>query len=501
MAENTKHWILDEHPNYTENAPRWQFYLDQYEGGPDWAQKINPIRYGNGSGIEKPSAKHSGVSRYLWQHPLEDHYRFEHRLNRASFADILSPVIDFYAGAIGKGIQIESGADKDFEEFLDDADMRGCSLLQVMEEARTSAQVFGVTFLLIDAPRVNTEIRTEADAKAANLRPYLREITPLAMRNWRCSPITGELLEVTFEVFPEISSKIQESGQSKSRRFFYWSQNEWQEWMVEAGDKEEKVALLGQGVNQIGKVPVVALFNKRVNRRGPLAGESLVKNTARTAVLLSNWLSSVDESAENQMFAQLVVEASEAPSEIGVGATQCVHLRPDRNEKIYYVAPDTAPFEAVWTAFFRMWAMANVLMGCEAPNISDTPENKSGISKQWDYIKADKIMLRLAQNEQEAVKQILEIAGLWMDTTGKKKFAGQVRYPTEFDTQTVQDALSGIIQAQAAGMPPAVLRELKKKYVAKALPSADEEVKMEIDKQLESDIAANDLFAGAAAGA
>lgn len=492
--------ILQRHADFERLAPIRQFYADHYAGGIDYPSKSNPTMIAVAAAAQShPQPGHQGNTRYLWQYPSEPLHRYEHRLNRAWFVDILSPVVDFYAGTLSREIQIERGKHKEYDSIFDNVDLCGNSIEQFLERCRVSAQIYGSTFILVDSTRTTAEVATRADEEREGIRPYFQEITPQRFLNWRLDPATGNFLEVVFESYPITPQSILMGAARPTRVLFYWSTTEWRKFEVttESEGKKPTVTQVGGAKHPHGAVPIVPLFHKKSDRA--IEGESLLKNTAKIAHLLTNWASGLDEAIENQMFAVPVLKSKKKPSDIGVGIAAVMHLDPEEGEDFSYVTPDTAPFETTWSAFFRLISVANVFMGLEAPNLSGNPDVKSGVSKSWDYVKAEKVLLRMSLNEQETVKCLLEFAARWM---GGKEYSGTIQYPTKFEMSSLDEDLNQIIKAQAAGLPPAARKALKRKYISKALPSVDEQSMQEIEQQLEDEAATpeSDPFALAGGG-
>lgn len=465
------------HPLYVEHYPFWRYYHDHYHGGPMYPAKNNPMPiYGQTIQVERIQAGNVGMRFYVWQYPLEMPDNYMHRLARATYCNIISPVVDLYAATVGKQerVIIESAG---MDDFLDDADGQGHSLLQVMNKARIDAAVYGHTFVMIDEPRASAPILTQADVKAQGLRPYITLVTPEHMLNWRLDS-NGYPLEVLFQVHLENESSILDQGASDQpvTEYRHWTRTSWATYRIING----AIAEVDSGTNPLGRVPVIPLYHKHVK---PFMGESLIKDAAKIGQLITNWLSGLDEAMEKQMFAIPFLKSNKEPKAVGVGVSTVLHLNPDDNEEFGYAAPEVAPFEACWTAFYRMIQLANRHMGIKSsPITDDQPQQQSGISKAWDFYECEKILAMMALNEQETVKSVLEIAAAW----NGRKWTGSVQYPTAFDLTTLADDIANLLQLQICGAPRTARRELMRRITSKALPSLPDDVRAEIDKELEA---------------
>ena len=460
------------HPYHSNMLPRWKYYRDHYDGGPDYPAKYNPLSLATGYTVFQNSA----TKRYLWQYPQEPYNRFNHRLDRAVFVDVLAPVVDFYAATVGKQeyalIQCEDSDDL-YKEFIDNCDLQGQDFLQFMLTARSHAAIYGHTFILADMPRndgigVTASGATEADAKALGLRPYLIEIEVPEMINWKLDK-TGQPTSIMFKApLPDTGdvSDGQAANHELDYELRYWSTTEWRTYQKLGEDW----AIVESGTHGLGRVPISVLYHKRCR---PWQSESLVKNSSRIACLLSNWASALDEAFENQMFAVPVLKSKDKPSDVGIGVATALHLNPEENEDFYYVTPETNTFESSWSAFFRLFSMAMRMMGMgQASMISETPDEASGRAKAWDYVEAEKVMSRMSHNEQECALELMDLVGLW---TGKT-FSGVIQYSESFDLTSLQEDYQNLVLAQQAQFPIEFLKEFMKQIAKKQLPSLDPDV-------------------------
>jgi hypothetical protein len=181
------------------------------------------------------------------------------------------------------------------------------------------------------------------------------------------------------------------------------------------------------------------------------------------------------------MYAQPVLKSSRAPEQIMVGSAALMVLDPTDNEDFSFVTPDSQPFKDAWDAFYRWCSLTRNVMGFSSLT-SEKPENKSGVSKAWDFFEAEKIMARMALNEQEAVKQVLDLAARWMGG----QFTGEVQYATTFDLATSDDDMAALITMQAAQVPSEAQKELMRRAIRKLLPSMSPETQKVIMGQIDT---------------
>ena len=410
----------------------------------------------------------------------EDKYR--HRLARAFYVNILAPVVDFYAAVISKTDNVScDGKGKEFQEFFDNVDLQDQSFLQFMTACRTNAAVAGHTFVMVDSMQATGEVVTQRDVQEQGLRPYLAEIWPENMLNWRLDR-NGSPLEILYVVDGEVPGGLADiSIQSTGRRYHYWNRELWQVYTeVRLPQSQTPIlALEGEGMHNLGKIPIAVLYHKRVQS---FLGEPLIKDSAKIGHILSNWGSALDESFEAQMFAFPVLTSKKSPVDVGVGVSTVLHLNPDDDEKFEYVSPDVGPFSEAWDAFYRMVELANKHMGIAPTAVgSGKTDAKSGVSKAWDFFESEKILSRMAGNEQDVADVLFETAGKWQGSA----FAGSISYKTKFDLSTASDDINDLISLQSAGVPLSARKEMMRQVIFKKLPNLDAKTRDEINTDVD----------------
>jgi hypothetical protein len=493
---NWKEIFEQRHPLYAENQFLWTYFADCYAGGVLWPGKVNPLplidipaldlKDASGLNTAGMSGGLVGQARYLWKYPLEKNEKYRHRLQRAVYINVVQPVVDFYAASVGKGENVLLSNDPNYEWFEDDADLQGTSFLQFMAMARINAAVRGHTFLLMDSTSAATPLITEYDVKQQKVRPYLYEILPENMLNWRLDDY-GQPLEILFRVeldvpgslLDKVPSDAQGKGAARKVQYRYWSREIWQ--VYEQGSPHATIEFKSEGTHKLGKIPLAVLFHKRLK---PFSGEGLLKDSAKIGQLMTNWVSALDEAFEVQMFAIPVWTSKVSPTDGGVGVTTVLHLDPEKGEKFEYVTPSTQPFESSWEAFYRMLQLANKAMGISPKAITSGGKSdpQSGVSKEWDFQETEKVMCRMALNEQEAAESCFDLLEAWTGT----KWKGSIQYAQNYDLASAQDDINDLISLQSAGLPKTARQELMRRVVAKKMPNLPEDKHAAIQKEIDA---------------
>lgn len=379
-----KRLVASRHPQYAAMSPTWQYYADAAEAAPDYPARINPLAWGMNGQAPTPWG---GYGRYLVQHALEGSDSFLSRLNRAAAVDIVGPALDLLCGAIGQPDTVAADIPKDYQEFWDNCDLQGSSLLTFMSSVRRHAATYGLSYLFADSTKAIEPLRTQADAIRQGVRSYVREIEPLDLLNWRLDP-NGAPLEVLFRIKLDATGSLMDTPDAKDNyEYRFWTKGEWFV-IVPKGDE---YVIAEQGVNPLGAIPIAPVYHRRL---AAFKGESLLKQSARYMQLLTCWLSDLDKTLEMQSFSQATLTSTDEPAKVGIGSSTCLHLHPERREgdivngkeEFAYVSPDAAPIQMLLNAFGTILDLANNSMSLRPEGqVTSAANAESGISRAWRW--------------------------------------------------------------------------------------------------------------------
>lgn len=188
--ESTNNKIeLFDHPEYKKLAPKWQKWLDLYEGDHDvlrkpdylWLHELEADSKGTGIGEEgaKLRALREVLSRYL---------------------NLIETIISRYKSFLFRGEMTVPEAVKALlgeDEGMKDIDGKGTSFETfVTDMVGHYFVLMGEGIIVVDTPGVVA--RTRAEAKAAGLRPYMEAINPLIGRDWSYSDKPDKVGKLSF---------------------------------------------------------------------------------------------------------------------------------------------------------------------------------------------------------------------------------------------------------------------------------------------------------------
>ena len=170
---------------------------------------------------------------------------------------------------------------KPLSELMPDIDRQGTPAPLFMKRTIEQALTYGLSFVQVDLPGVAdpTAIKTQADAQAAGIRPYLIHRPPSDVLDWdfdNTGAIRWVALRDTLEADPQ---PMQESKPQEA--VLILRPDTWERWTA---GPNEKLELVDVGKHGFGQVPLVPFFAKRL---GQFQGESpLVEITGLSLELM-----------------------------------------------------------------------------------------------------------------------------------------------------------------------------------------------------------------------
>lgn len=155
--------VASHHPEYDFVLPYWVFYLNSYEGGPNYT--LN--------------------SDYLFTHSRETSEDRSFRLRRVVYYNYCRSVVDVCVSHLYKKEIIRESKEPGYAEFLRNIDLRGNSVDAFMSQfVAPMALVFGTVYVLVDMPAVTDEIVSSYEESLRSIRPYANVIMPLDLVDW-----------------------------------------------------------------------------------------------------------------------------------------------------------------------------------------------------------------------------------------------------------------------------------------------------------------------------
>ncbi|VAV82545.1 hypothetical protein MNBD_DELTA01-1638 [hydrothermal vent metagenome] len=447
----TKEELMATHPDYDANIEQWRFFLSSYFGG-----------------------RHYRDGNYLLQHPFESSTNYERRKKIAYYYNYCGPIVDIMVSHLfRRPVKREFGrlaTDNLFSGFLRDVDFEGSNLAQFMRDAGRFASVYGRVTIVVDRPRLVASTRGEAEE--LGLRPYLSLVTPENLIDWSYgSTETGRpVLEMV---------KINEGN----GRYRIWTTEAWELWQA-GGEGDEPVPLDGD-LHDLGRVPVVNLYNKKSGVR--MIGTSDIQDISDINKNIYYLCSDAKEIIENTAFPMLAVpyEKGGASDEREIGPRNIIQFDPESGAKPFWLEPPHSSLTEI-----REWVKQDIgeihriaKMG-GVRSVEDFARAKSGVALELEYQQLYAVLSEKADNLEQAEMEVLSLWSAWEG----KSFDGLVDYPDDFSLKDLDGEISRLFQAMEAGIDSvAFRREAQKSVVDKVMPKLNAQLKAQILKEIDGD--------------
>lgn len=139
---------------------------------------------------------------YIHQLQSEHPVRYKERLKSTAFVGYMAQIVDsLTGGTFSDPLQVshvEGTPEPDFwEDFGENADLRGASVEDVCRQALTDALIYGRTFIACDFPTLDGIVTTRAEEDASGAsRAYVVPVEPAQLIDWEYSEKFTKRLDV-----------------------------------------------------------------------------------------------------------------------------------------------------------------------------------------------------------------------------------------------------------------------------------------------------------------
>lgn len=447
------------HPMYEEYIDEWNFFLQSVKGGKEYLEGDN-----------------------LFSHRLESQEDdFEDRKLRAYYLNFCDAVCTLYSNYIMKET-VERPEDSVLSATRKRCNLLGDDISTVMGRAAYQSSYFGHIGILVDMPEdeaINSMSKLEA--KENDVHPYCALVLPTQLKDWSMDS-KGRFNWIVIErIEYEDSDPTQERNEYSTYKLITRDK-----WEVQNEDGES----LRSGKNPLGEVPLVMCYHKDVDK--DLIGESLIKDIAYINRIIFNWCSCMDEMIERQTFSQLVVPdngmlgADEEGDDVlkRIGTSSIWTFPSDSSQPPKFISPDTQNLQIIWDLIIAHVREIHRLSGLTGVSEDLYVAQRSGTSQSYGFLNIGTNLAAKARNLERAENEINRFVYKWLNSNpeGMKK----VVYPTKFDVEGLAQSLQDTFSIVEREVSTRLNKELLKKLSFKALPTATDDVKAEIEKEIEA---------------
>lgn len=480
--------LRSKHLLYEEYKPKWDFYLRAYEGGEAFANKEN-----------------------LFKHPREHQDDYNERLQRIHYLNYCEPLVDFFTDFIfGETIQRNGGSNEAFfDNFVDDVNLKGEDISEFMREVAEDFQIFGMCYVLVDAPlRDPNERLTKAQEQKLGLRPYWVIVRPDEVYDWiidqfdrfqyvkryehRTSYIPAGVPEMNADAAVAANSAGDEiislSTKQEIERYTEWTPNAV---IISEIDVTEptKPRLLPKQIlpNKLGVVPMEVFRFKR-SKIHKFMGNSFLTDLSYNNREVMNLTSLLQEFLYRQCFNILAVETDQslnaAEQQEGELGTANMLTYPKGANPPTYVAPSSDPADKLMEERQRLVNEMYKRAAQDTVNELFNGGKSSGFSKAQSFSTTVPKIANRAEILQDGENRLMDLTMRYMG----KSWDGKIKYKDRYEITNITDAITQItsifrdLQLPSPTFAKQELKRLVHELDGQIQPSDMVTIEAEIDK-------------------
>lgn len=423
---------------------------------------------------------------YLQDNPTKPSKKLKARRRIARYENVAAVILDqlkaaLFRGAVTRTIGESADTTKThpLSTWWKNVDGLGTGIDDYMQQAWTPCGLFGHVAHLMDRPA-----GPQPDTKADEQPPYLRAYTALHMAHWLEDDM-GRLTAVKL-LEDEPAASLDDAtfdGQVRQRTITK------ETWELTAANGQR----VGGGPHKFGRLPVVVQFSKR-RSLAKVIGQSVLRDPA-LYIDLYNLTSELRELLRNQTFsilnvvlgtgpdAMTVEKAIELLKATGGTGTENVMFSGGASQ---FITAETSNVEVYQKE--RAELLRTIYRLASVPWEADSRDAEAEGSLKLKREDMNQILAGYADECEKAEYQFVELwfraehGDRWQEELDKAQVT--IRYPDTFDVTPFAEILEQAQAAIALEMPPAFMRELRKRIVAKFLPDASPALIKEIDAEL-----------------
>jgi hypothetical protein len=266
---------------------------------------------------------------YLPRQPKEEIDDWQYRLDTATLYPAFERTVEILAGKpFSKQLAIGDNVPARMRPWLDLVDMRR-SLHVFSATVMEDAIAYGFAGILVDYPRAGN-IKTQAEEKAAGVRPYFVHIRGKNILGWRSEVINGREELTQLRLLEVVEEEDGPYGTTTIEQVRLLEPGKWEIWR-QSTDRRKKWILHEAGTTTLDKIPFVPVYGKFV---GFMQGRPPLLALAEQNK--DHWRESSDQ-RDSVRFARkrlLVFIGLDEASEIIASSSYGVKLPPQSDAKI-----------------------------------------------------------------------------------------------------------------------------------------------------------------------
>ncbi len=441
------------HDEYVNYINRWNFLQRSYSGGAQY-------RLGN----------------YLTKYVMENSNEYVSRIAQTPLDNHCKSIIHIYNSFLYRNEPKRNFGNMDgmpeLDNFMKDADLEGRDFNQFMRDVNIQSSIYGHCLVLVDKPA--TSVGTRAEELQQNIRPYVSIYTPENILDWEFERLPNGLYELSQLRLLEQEQRAYQQNTKYYLRTFTKENTFVEEYRP---DSKEKLTLVSQMPNGLGKIPAVFVYAQRSPTRG--IGVSDISDIADMQNAIYNELSEIEQTIRISGHPTLV-KTIDTESSAGAGAIITIPNELDPGLRPSLLQPSGQSIDMILNSIENK-VKAIDRMGHLGSVRAIEQRSMSGLALQTEMLQLDTKLIEKSKNLQLAEEHIFRLFGMFQNIM----WDGEIKYPNVFNIRDRNYEMD-ILKKAADTKPedPAIKQKIDEKIID--IIETDEDLRQEfIDKMNE----------------
>lgn len=404
--------FLTHHAHFDDRLERWTFNQDHRRGGL-WLYRQ--------------------ARRYLVPFDVESDEGYKNRLERSPglYENLVEASLQVYSSQLWRR-EPDRDLPPSLSAVLKDVDLNGTDASAFFQQATENADLFGIYYTLVDAPRIDPGT-TEDQVAKKRLRPFFEHIEPHQLVDWEVETNDTERRgRLNYAVIEDCVCRGKGPFQKGEdvRRLRVFTRDTWEIWENSKGDSKD-FAPVAAGTNFIGEVPIAIWYSRR---KEPMVGETIFDDVSAKSNALWNRSSVRDESFYFQGFAQLFIFSDNTSlGKLKLGEARAIKL--GQSDSADYKAPPANVFEAYKAYVREMIDSVADLVFVRSTRQLPTAAPTSAETRETDRQEFLALLAKKAQGFEESEREAWRLAALLAGETPDAAEKIEIKYNRQFRSQ------------------------------------------------------------------
>ncbi len=461
------------HPDYNAKVKIWNFLLSSYRGGMGMQD-----RFGGQGWRDNSKLKGYYAGLFKWRKENEDDYN--NRVAITPFRPYARRILIAFANYATR-VNPERTGDVNFTDFLTDVDGKKTPMSSFVRYCLIMNACLGEFNVLVDMPRVDGDNppASKADEESRGIRPYCIPLMPHDIVDWSIG--SDGLYEWVLIENRRIINKATEDKSEEELTRIYWDSQQF----IVYKKQDSHWDMIDSQPHPVGRVPILHIIYEDIDN-DPLTPESWFYDLADMNRLIYN-LDSIDvENFVNQCHGQWILPGrtlgnSENEEVKKTSTSEAWQETPEEAQISRYIQPSGIEHDKIESKILNLRYEMYRIAGLQ--HRTDSKDAESAEAKAFDFSEVNQFLKAFANTGSMIEQELTELAARWMG--GNEGITS--KYPTDFSVKDIEKTIAGILDLKSIGWNSETGRKeaLKEAYRA-ILPSLPDEVKMKIEKEIES---------------